>query len=75
MVGEVEGIGSAVGVGDGYGFLGSSGKHGVGTGVTVEEIVGDAVGVGVWPPVAESAPEKFEAIPAALSSTETPMIE
>lgn len=45
IVGEVVGSGSGVGVG--HGFLGSSGKHGVGTGVAVGEIVGDAVGVGV----------------------------
>jgi hypothetical protein len=74
IVGEVDGIGSAVGEGEGHGFFGSSGKHGVGIGVTVVEIVGDAVGVGVWRPVDSSSEAKFEAIPAALSSSETPMI-
>jgi hypothetical protein len=47
MVGDVVGTGSAVGDGVGHGFLGSSGKQGVGTGVTVGEADGDGEGVGV----------------------------
>lgn len=50
IVGDVLGNGCAVGEGDGHGFLGSSGVHGVGVGVIVGDgvTVGDGVGVGVW---------------------------
>jgi hypothetical protein len=78
MVGDVDGIGCAVGDGDGHGFSGSSGKHGVGTGVAVGATVGDAVGetvgVGVWLTFrAAEADEKLDAIPTAFNKRQKPI--
>ena len=67
-------VGSGSGVGVGHGFFGSSGKHGVGTGVSVGEIVGDVVGVGVCRPDAALVSEKFVATPTAFNSSERPII-